>query len=184
MILVNFIILSILVNFSLFQTLKKMNLFGVEGAFLEATKKIQESFKDIEKSFTRRQKYQMKKRQFTFLDKNQLVEVHSKQGMKDGQMWASIFYEFDFYINYLSGWTSTWTSIVHCLINRGKSLSGNESRLSLQIRQKKSVNRLIDDSLNTDLEHSWPNEATKCPQSDCSFPLHVLTGLRYVLFSW
>ncbi|KAF8374787.1 mltn-9 [Pristionchus pacificus] len=68
------------------QTLKKMNLFGVEGAFLEATKKIQESFKDIEKSFTRRQKYQMKKRQFTFLDKNQLVEVHSKQGMKDGQM--------------------------------------------------------------------------------------------------
>lgn len=63
-----------------------MNLFGVEGAFLEATKKIEESFKDIEKSLTRRQRYQMKKRQFTFLDKNQLMEVHAKQGIKDDQM--------------------------------------------------------------------------------------------------
>ncbi|GMT23237.1 hypothetical protein PFISCL1PPCAC_14534, partial [Pristionchus fissidentatus] len=65
-----------------FKTLQNMNVFGVEGPFLEATKKIQEAFKDIEKSFNRRQKYQMEKRQFTFLDKNQLMEVYEKQGMR------------------------------------------------------------------------------------------------------
>lgn len=67
------------------QTLRKMNVFGVQGPFLEATKKIQESFKAVEKSFTRRQRFQMKRRQFTFLDKHQLVEVYEKQGITEEQ---------------------------------------------------------------------------------------------------
>ncbi|GMS94689.1 hypothetical protein PENTCL1PPCAC_16864, partial [Pristionchus entomophagus] len=69
------------------KTLKKMNVFGVEGPFLEVTKMIQESFKDVEKSFSRRQRFQMKKRQFTFLDKHQLMDVYQKQGIKEDQRW-------------------------------------------------------------------------------------------------
>lgn len=62
-----------------------MNLFGVDGPFLEVTKKLQETFKDLERSFTRRQRVQMKKRQFTFLEKDQLNTLYSKQGMNKEQ---------------------------------------------------------------------------------------------------
>ncbi|GMR61996.1 hypothetical protein PMAYCL1PPCAC_32191, partial [Pristionchus mayeri] len=67
------------------KTLKSMNVFGVEGAFVDATKKIQETFAEVEKSFTRRQRFQMKRRQFTFLDKDQLMQVYDKQGFRGDQ---------------------------------------------------------------------------------------------------
>ncbi|GMT14969.1 hypothetical protein PFISCL1PPCAC_6266, partial [Pristionchus fissidentatus] len=66
-----------------FQVLRKMNLFGVEGPFLEVTNKIQESFTSLEKSFTRRQKAHMKKRQFAFLDSEQLKKMYEQQGIKE-----------------------------------------------------------------------------------------------------
>lgn len=62
-----------------------MNLLGVDGPFLEVTNKLQETFKDLERSFTRRQRVQMKKRQFTFLEKDQLNTLYSKQGMNKEQ---------------------------------------------------------------------------------------------------
>ncbi|GMR62857.1 hypothetical protein PMAYCL1PPCAC_33052 [Pristionchus mayeri] len=67
------------------KTLKNMNVFGVEGAFVDATKKIQETFAEVEKSFTRRQRFQMKRRKFTFLDKGQLTQVYQKQGIREDQ---------------------------------------------------------------------------------------------------
>ncbi|KAF8372292.1 hypothetical protein PRIPAC_78721 [Pristionchus pacificus] len=66
-----------------FETLNEINLFGVEGPFLEVTKKLEEAFHDLEKSFTRQQKREMSKRKFAFLSKNQLQRLYVQQGITD-----------------------------------------------------------------------------------------------------
>lgn len=58
-----------------------MNLLGLEGEFVEVTKRIQKVFNDMANTFTRRQKDEIEKRKFTFLEKDQLKEVYSKQGL-------------------------------------------------------------------------------------------------------
>lgn len=66
-----------------------MNLLGLEGEFVEVTKRIQKVFNDMANTFTRRQKDEIEKRKFTFLEKDQLKEVYSKQGSLDKRVTPS-----------------------------------------------------------------------------------------------
>ncbi|GMR47857.1 hypothetical protein PMAYCL1PPCAC_18052, partial [Pristionchus mayeri] len=64
------------------KVLQQMNLFGIEGEFMEVTKRMQKVFTEMAESFTRRQKDEIEKRKFTFLEKEQLMEVYRKQGLR------------------------------------------------------------------------------------------------------
>lgn len=46
---------------------------------IQVTKKLEEAFHELEKSFTRQQKREMKKRKFAFLSKDQLQKLYEKQ---------------------------------------------------------------------------------------------------------
>ncbi|KHJ85024.1 hypothetical protein OESDEN_15255 [Oesophagostomum dentatum] len=62
------------------KTLSSTELFGMQGELREVTERIAELFTNLEKTFNRRQKKDMKKRGFTFLETNQLEDLHKEQG--------------------------------------------------------------------------------------------------------
>ncbi|ETN85065.1 hypothetical protein NECAME_16938 [Necator americanus] len=62
------------------KTLSSTELFGMQGELQEVTNRLTKIFTNLEKTFNRKQKKDMKKRGFTFLETNQLEELHGEQG--------------------------------------------------------------------------------------------------------
>ncbi|CAJ0605409.1 unnamed protein product [Cylicocyclus nassatus] len=63
------------------KTLSSTELFGMQGEIKEVTERIAKIFTNLESTFNRRQKKDMDKRGFTFLETNQLEELHKEQGL-------------------------------------------------------------------------------------------------------
>ncbi|KAK6738673.1 hypothetical protein RB195_020657 [Necator americanus] len=63
------------------KTLSSTELFGMQGELQEVTNRLTKIFTNLEKTFNRKQKKDMKKRGFTFLETNQLEELHGEQGL-------------------------------------------------------------------------------------------------------
>ncbi|VDM73302.1 unnamed protein product, partial [Strongylus vulgaris] len=61
------------------KTLSSTELFGMQGELKEVTERIAKIFTNLEKTFNQKQKKDMKKRGFTFLETNQLEELHKEQ---------------------------------------------------------------------------------------------------------
>ncbi|VDO07483.1 unnamed protein product, partial [Haemonchus placei] len=58
------------------KTLSSTELFSMQGELKEVTERMTSIFQDLEQSFDRLQKKDMKRRGFTFLNSNQLQELH------------------------------------------------------------------------------------------------------------
>uniref|UniRef100_A0A7I4Y5X2 WSD domain-containing protein n=1 Tax=Haemonchus contortus TaxID=6289 RepID=A0A7I4Y5X2_HAECO len=58
------------------KTLSSTELFGMQGELKEVTERMTSIFKELEQSFDRLQKKDIKRRGFTFLNPNQLEELH------------------------------------------------------------------------------------------------------------
>ncbi|KAK6018328.1 hypothetical protein OSTOST_16092, partial [Ostertagia ostertagi] len=61
------------------KTLSSTELFGMQGELKEVTERMTNMFKKLEKTFDRRQKKDMKRRGFTFLETNQIEELHGNK---------------------------------------------------------------------------------------------------------
>ncbi|KIH44561.1 hypothetical protein ANCDUO_25413 [Ancylostoma duodenale] len=62
------------------KTLASTELFGMQGELQEVTERVAKIFTNLERNFNRKQKSDMKKRGFTFLETNQLEKLHQQQG--------------------------------------------------------------------------------------------------------
>ncbi|VDN94701.1 unnamed protein product [Brugia pahangi] len=63
--------------------LNKTNVFDLDDIIFETTKRINEAFKDLKKSFSIEQKNDMKSRGFTFLEASQLKQILHQQGVNE-----------------------------------------------------------------------------------------------------
>ncbi|EPB67215.1 hypothetical protein ANCCEY_13693 [Ancylostoma ceylanicum] len=63
------------------KTLASTELFGMQGELQEVTERVARIFTNLERNFNQKQKKDMKKRGFTFLEKNQLRQLHQEQGL-------------------------------------------------------------------------------------------------------
>ncbi|GMS84510.1 hypothetical protein PENTCL1PPCAC_6685 [Pristionchus entomophagus] len=145
-----------------FQTLRKMNLFGVEGPFLEVTKKLQVTFKDLERSFTRRQKSQMKKRQFAFLEKDQLKTLYSKTGMREEDRGDFDVEEYHS-LNHKQREESLWKRIEVFASNRSEEETNGDPQCSLCSQSYRTCSIYV---------HS--NHGSGCTGSCSTQPLTIL----------
>ncbi|KAK5969370.1 hypothetical protein GCK32_018274 [Trichostrongylus colubriformis] len=105
------------------KTLSSTELLGMQGELKEVTVRMSDMFKKLEKTFNRRQKKDMKKKGFTFLDTNQIEELHSNEGL------ARHAGEFDFDLEEYRNQTRTereqalWLRIAEIAANGTKTRS-------------------------------------------------------------
>ncbi|VDO33455.1 unnamed protein product [Onchocerca flexuosa] len=62
--------------------LKELNIFDLKDMIFETTKRIDQAFKNLEKSFSTEQRSEMESRGFTFLEASQLKEMLHRHGVK------------------------------------------------------------------------------------------------------
>ncbi|EYC14033.1 hypothetical protein Y032_0042g672 [Ancylostoma ceylanicum] len=65
------------------KTLASTELFGMQGELQEVTERVARIFTNLERNFNQKQKKDMKKRGFTFLEKNQLRQLHQEQASQE-----------------------------------------------------------------------------------------------------
>ncbi|KAL3994245.1 Moulting cycle family protein [Acanthocheilonema viteae] len=65
-----------------FDILNETNVSNLEGVIFETTKRINQSFKDLEKSFNVEQQNDLERKGFTFLEASQLKQIFHQQGVK------------------------------------------------------------------------------------------------------
>ncbi|KJH52018.1 hypothetical protein DICVIV_01829 [Dictyocaulus viviparus] len=61
--------------------LSNINFLGMEGEIHEVTERMMKIFSNMERTFSLEQKKDIKRRGFTFLDSNQLEDLHSHEGL-------------------------------------------------------------------------------------------------------
>ncbi|KAK6043014.1 hypothetical protein COOONC_19481 [Cooperia oncophora] len=61
------------------KTLSSTELFGMQGELKEVTERMSKIFENLQKTFDRRQRKDIKRRGFTFLESNQLEQLHANK---------------------------------------------------------------------------------------------------------
>lgn len=59
----------------------ELNVYGLDGDFVDVTRRVTKVFKDLEESFNPLQHMHIKKKGYAFLEKKQIKKVYSKQGI-------------------------------------------------------------------------------------------------------
>ncbi|VDK58949.1 unnamed protein product [Anisakis simplex] len=99
------------------EILKGMNFVGFESEVLEATERLTKLFKNLEKSFNKWQRKDMKQRGFTFLERNQLQKLFREHGIKNGR---DVNFDLDSYskLSKSDREESLWQTIERIAYNR------------------------------------------------------------------